>query len=43
MDDGDDDGIDDGDGDGDENFAPDGSKESTGTLGVFALCILENR
>ena len=43
MDDGDDDGIDDGDGDGDENFAPDGSKESTGTLGVFAPFIIENK
>ena len=43
MDDGDDDGIDDGDGDGDENFAPDGSKESTGTLSVFALFVIENK
>ena len=43
MDDGDDDGIDDGDGDGDENFAPDGSKESTGTLGVFTPFIIENK
>lgn len=30
MDDGDDDGLD----DGDECFAPDGSKESTGKLGI---------